>query len=91
MKIRVQIVVSGLVQGVGFRYFAIRKAKEYSITGYVMNLPSGEVLCEAEGDEGLVHEFIDEIKMGPRFSHVTDAKIIKKEDLISYESFEVRF
>lgn len=51
----------GTVQGVGFRYTACRIAAQYTITGYVQNLPDGSVKCVAEGEPGEIDRFIDEL------------------------------
>ncbi|MBU4444237.1 acylphosphatase, partial [bacterium] len=52
MQIHAEIVVRGMVQGVGYRYFAYRKANQYGLCGYVKNLPRDDVQCEVEGEEG---------------------------------------
>ena len=75
MQVRVHVVVSGLVQGVGFRYFVYHKAADLKLIGYVRNLFSGEVEIEAEGDRSLIEEFIGLVKTGPRAAEVTDVKI----------------
>ena len=91
MLIHVEIVVSGLVQGIGFRYFTQRKARQYNLSGYVKNLPNGNVLCEVEGDDGIVRDFIKELKIGPSFSRVSGATVNTSSDLYGYKSFEVRY
>lgn len=70
MEKRIKITVKGFVQGVGFRYFAYRKAKEYGLTGYVKNLFNGDVESEAQGDSGLVNDFLNDLKKGPSGSYV---------------------
>lgn len=91
MQIHAEIVITGLVQGVGFRYFAQRKARLYNLPGYVKNLPNGDVLCEVEGDEGIVRDFIKELKIGPSFSRVTGVTVNTSTDQYGYKTFEVRF
>ena len=49
MEVRAEIVVNGLVQGVGFRYFVMREAQKLELKGFVKNLYSGEVLTVIEG------------------------------------------
>lgn len=44
------LCVTGMVQGVGFRFFAINRARKYGITGWVRNLYDGRVEIEAEGN-----------------------------------------
>ena len=60
-----KITVSGLVQGVGYRYFCYRKAIELGIRGYAKNLINGSVELEIEGDKDMISEFIKELKIGP--------------------------
>ena len=91
MQIHAEIIVSGLVQGIGFRYFTQRKARQYNLPGYVKNLPNGNVLCEVEGDDGIVRDFIKELKIGSSFSRVTGTTVNTSSDLYGYKSFEVRF
>lgn len=75
MLIRLKITVTGYVQGVGYRYFCRRKAEEYQIKGYVKNLIDGSVLIEAEGEKGLVSEFIKDLKTGPMNASVKNLTI----------------
>lgn len=56
-----QVLFSGNVQGVGFRFTACRIAAEYDVTGYVRNLPSGQVECVVEGPGEAVSAFIAEL------------------------------
>lgn len=91
MKIHATIIVYGLVQGVGYRYFAYKKAHEYGLTGYVKNLPTGEVLCEVEGDEGLVNEFIKDLRVGPMMARVRDIRVEKSNILQGYRNFEITY
>ena len=70
MEKRIKITVRGFVQGVGFRYFTYKKAKEYGLTGYVKNLFNGDVESEAQGTSGLVNEFLSDLKKGPSGSYV---------------------
>lgn len=75
MNVRVRLVISGLVQGVGFRWYVARHAQTLQLRGYVKNLAEGNVHVEAEGDRGLVEELIKQARIGPRASHVTDVKV----------------
>lgn len=67
-----KIVVLGRVQGVGFRYFTVKKAQEYYISGSVKNLADGSVHIVAFGTEENLSNFLSEVQKGPSFSHVTD-------------------
>jgi len=86
-----EIIVQGVVQGVGYRFFAIQKARDYGLTGYVQNLQDGSVLVVAEGEKGLLNDFINELKIGPRAAKVTkvDVKFSEKEK--GFKNFSVKF
>lgn len=86
-----EIIVQGVVQGVGYRYFAMQKAKEYGITGYVQNLSDGNVLVVAEGEKGMLNDFIKELKIGPVSAHVTKIDIEFSENMTGYKNFSVKF
>ena len=62
---QVYIIITGRVQGVGFRYFALDKAEELQITGWVRNTYDGKVEMEACGEAKNLETFIDWMKMGP--------------------------
>jgi len=74
-EVRAHLLVSGLVQGVGYRYFAIRKANAYGLKGFAKNLIDGRVEVVAEGERGLIEEFIKELRRGPISAQVTDIRI----------------
>lgn len=57
-KIRKHIVFYGRVQGVGFRYYAVNKANQLRLTGWVKNLPDGTVEMEVQGEEPLIDQLI---------------------------------
>jgi acylphosphatase len=85
------LLISGMVQGVGFRWFVMRKANEYNIKGYVRNLYTDEVEVEVEGNKGLIQEFIKDLRIGPRSAQVSDVKIQWKDYRGKYRTFDVRF
>ena len=57
-KIRQHIIFYGRVQGVGFRYYAVQKANQLGLTGWVKNLYDGSVEMEVEGEEPLIDQLI---------------------------------
>ena len=57
-KIRKHTVFYGRVQGVGFRYYAVNKANQLGLTGWVKNLPDGTVEMEVQGEEPLIDQLI---------------------------------
>ena len=62
MKKRLYVLFSGSVQGVGFRYTTERIARRFQVTGFVKNLPAGQVELVAEGEEGTLEEFLREVR-----------------------------
>lgn len=90
IEIGVNIIVSGFVQGVGFRYYVFNRAMRLGLKGYVKNLYNGDVEIETEGDRSLIEEFIREVKVGPRAAKVNDIKICWKEPEQHYKHFEIR-
>jgi acylphosphatase len=87
----VHLKISGMVQGVGFRYYAHRSANSLGLTGWVANLPNGAVEILAEGDRSLLEEFIKEMKVGPRSASVRDVDVRWTEATGKHRGFEVRF
>jgi acylphosphatase len=90
MQAGLHIVVRGVVQGVGFRYFVLRHAQTLNLAGWVRNLYNGNVEIEAEGDRSLLETFISELKVGPRAAHVTDLTLDWQPYAEKYKTFEIR-
>jgi acylphosphatase len=88
---RAIIIVDGVVQGVGFRYFVLRNAQALGLKGYTKNLFTGEVLTEVEGEEGLIRELINKIKVGPSHAYVKNCKVEWKDFKNEFKVFEVRY
>ncbi|MBN1633280.1 MAG: acylphosphatase [Ignavibacteria bacterium] len=84
-----KIIVKGMVQGVGFRYFCFEKANELGIYGYAKNLFNGDVEIVAEGDETLLNEFIKAVNIGPRFSDVNSLNINEIQNESRFNSFRI--
>lgn len=72
MMQRFSMCVSGRVQGVGFRYFALEAARFLGVTGWVRNHPNGNVIMEVQGDESSLAQFFKIVQEGPRTSHVSE-------------------
>lgn len=89
MKIARQFLISGDVQGVGFRFFAQRAAARHQVTGYVRNLPDGRVETVAEGPAANVEAFRDELAAGPAYSTVEKFEEINIEPTGVYKSFRI--
>ena len=88
---RLRMVVSGMVQGVGFRYFTCRVAEKYTLTGYVRNLPDGDVEVLAEGEKEIVRSFMNEVARGPSYSRVLEVKSFVETPTGQFKSFGIRY
>jgi acylphosphatase len=67
-----RLLVSGRVQGVGFRWFALEAASAEGVAGWVRNLPTGDVEIVAEGDAEAMERFERRIRRGPGRSRIDD-------------------
>jgi acylphosphatase len=65
-------VVSGRVQGVGYRYFVLRQADSLGVSGYARNLSDGSVEVVAEGSESALADLEARLREGPSFAEVAD-------------------
>ena len=84
------IHVTGIVQGVGFRPFVYRMAKKYLINGWVLNATDG-VNIHAEGESRLLDEFVLELsENAPAAAQVKEIEL-KEVPLQDFTSFEIRF
>ncbi len=81
---------SGHVQGVGFRYTANSLARNFNVTGYVMNLPDGSVELYAEGPEQQVDAFLSAIRDEMAgYIHNCDVQLVPPNS--KYKKFIIRF
>lgn len=90
MEIGAKILVRGMVQGVGFRYFVFRKAKEMGVRGFVQNRADGSVYIDVVADRTLIEELINALRGGPREAHVTDVQVEWQTPAEQYRNFEIR-
>ncbi len=86
---RIRLLITGKVQGVGFRFYTCQEANRLGIQGWVMNKANGQVEAVAIGEENLVDQFINWCKDGPVTAKVTRIEIqdYAGKDI---EGFEVR-
>lgn len=86
-----RFIISGRVQGVGFRYFAIRAARKAGVVGTVRNVADGTVEAIAEGSQAAVAEFREALERGPSYGHVARVDEIEMQPSGRYVGFEVVF
>ena len=85
---RAHVIISGEVQGVGFRFHTRIKARNLGLRGFVRNLDSGEVEAVFEGEEDKVNEMIEWCKKGTDSSLVKDVKVDFEDYSGEFEGFE---
>jgi len=90
-KMRAHVFVSGFVQGVGFRFFAILNARKLGVSGFVRNLRDGRVEVVAEGELESVDVLIKRLREGPPGANVVgvDVRLEKYEG--EFSDFSVEF
>lgn len=88
---RLHAIARGRVQGVGFRYFVIQRARAYGLQGYVLNRRDGGVEVVAEGPREKLEKLLDELHEGPRSGVVRDVEVDWQETSGEFDGFDVRF
>lgn len=88
---RIKVLVSGHVQGVGFRFFTQYEASLLNLTGFVKNLSDGNVYLEAQGDKNNILKFINKIKKGNGFCKVKSISIDELTPIDSDKKFKVLY
>ncbi|MDD5492398.1 MAG: acylphosphatase [bacterium] len=87
----VHIIVKGMVQGVGFRYFTRRLADSLGLSGYVKNLPDGNVEIEAEGDKQSLLDLIRDLQTKDMAEYVADMQVEWSAYRNKYRDFVITF
>ncbi len=81
--------IYGYVQGVGFRYYTLKKAHLLDIKGYVKNMSDGSVYVEAQGNEEKIKMFKEYLKRGPIYSEVKEIKEEIIESNYEFQDFKI--
>jgi acylphosphatase len=84
-------LIEGEVQGVGFRYSALREARSLGLAGWVGNREDGAVEVWAEGSEQDLAAFAEWLKAGPPYAWVRDFTLTWESPSGSFSSFDVAF
>lgn len=90
MKIRANVTVRGLVQGVNFRYYTRQKAEGLNVTGWVKNLPDGSVRGCFEGEEEDVNALVGWCRTGPKSARVDAVEVEGTQCTGEFSSFEIK-
>jgi acylphosphatase len=86
-----EIVVTGRVQGVGYRHFAHQTALNLGINGWVRNQPDDSVLIIAQADPEVIDTFIDFLYLGPTRSRVVQISKSKINTMPIFDTFSIRY
>jgi acylphosphatase len=90
MRVARRFLVSGRVQGVGFRFFALDAARREGLHGYVTNRDDGTVEAVAEGEADAVERFERALRRGPSRSRVERVMVDEIEPAMTQAGFEIR-
>jgi acylphosphatase len=87
---RLHAIVSGKVQGVGFRYFVRQQAESLSLVGWVRNLANRNVELVAEGQRADLQSLLTAVRQGPRGSSVSDVETEWGDATGEFNNFSVK-
>jgi acylphosphatase len=90
VRTRVHVTVCGRVQGVAFRHYTERAARENRVTGWVRNLPDGAVEAVFEGEQEDVDAQLAWCRRGPELARVEQIEVVKEEYRGEFATFSVR-
>jgi acylphosphatase len=82
------IIVRGVVQGVGYRWFVRREAARLELGGFCRNLSDGSVEIDVAGEHFRIEELVSRLRVGPSSAHVSDVAVVWK-DPESFAGFEI--
>jgi acylphosphatase len=85
------LIIHGIVQHVGYRFFATRVARRFGLNGWIQNMQDGTVTACVEGYRHVIDEWVEELKEGPRYSRVTRIDEVVREFVGTLPDFDIRF
>ena len=90
MMKHINITISGIVQGVGFRHAATHQARFLGAKGFVRNLPNGTMYIKAENENATLAELVKWCRKGPTFSE-EEAVNVEEGELKGFALFDTRY
>lgn len=87
---RMEALVSGDVQGVGFRWFTRSRALALGLRGYARNLPDLRVEVVAEGPRGALDRLLEALRRGPEDGEVSDVRVMWSPAEGDFVGFSIR-
>jgi len=88
--LRLHAILTGRVQGVGFRFFALEEARRRGLTGWVRNLGQRQVEVVAEGPEKELQTFLEALRAGPVSARVDNAEVSWPPSTGEFNGFDAR-
>jgi len=86
---QVHVIISGTVQGVGYRYFVKSWARQFGITGWVGNMADGRVEGIFKGDDRAIENLIEKCRKGPFLSEVKNIDVNDQDTEEVFEDFRI--
>ena len=90
-NIRRRVLISGIVQGVNFRYYTRNAARNCGVYGWVRNLPDGRVEAVFEGEQEKVENMISWCHKGSPHGRVDEVKVLVELHKGEFADFDVRY
>jgi len=90
MKQQAHVFYVGRVQGVGFRYTAEETARRAGVTGWVRNRTDGRVELVAQGEEGVVRAFLNDMRAGPMNAYIEQVEVSWSDPTEDFSRFDIR-
>ena len=87
---RIHVLYAGEVQGVGFRFAAVRIAEKFDVTGFVKNMNNGNVEVMAEGKKRSLEGFLEELQE-EMYACVRDTNVSWHKATGEFSEFQIRF
>ena len=87
---RVHVYISGIVQGVSFRYYTLQEAMRAGVTGWARNVPDGRVEAVIEGEEAAVDRMLAWCREGPRAARVDHVEVLPETPTGEFQGFRIR-
>lgn len=90
MMTRTRVIISGFVQGVGFRHGTKNKAQELGLVGWVSNTPDSKVEAVFEGEKEKIEKILNWCNKGPWLAEIERVDVVWEEATGEFSSFKIK-
>ncbi len=90
-NVRLHVYFRGTVQGVGFRFYTERVARNFSLSGFVRNLPDGSVEVTAEGEKKVLERFLDNLISGSLGPYISSKDVSWDHPTGEFKDFTISY